>query len=321
MPTLYLHIGPHKTGSTYLQTTFAEQGESLKRQGILYPSTGREFAYGHHNIAWFFADRPLIKTTRDELSKNIALLANSREYKILLSSEEFARIPENKLNDLKLAFPEYDFHILYFARKGIGLVVSLWQEMIKQGIAIPMDKIDLSEMHNFFNYNPFAHDENIAKFEKHLNGTTTVFDYSKLISENKNIVNVVSNALNIKIESDEKTVNASMPLETIELIRAANIYNFSLGKPRRGFPRKMCLAMLQTKNGTALKKYIEDRVRNLSQNVPGKHFINMGFTEAHLTEADLTKGCTFVPENLLLEQLNKDDILPWQILKKQIEDQ
>jgi hypothetical protein len=320
MPTLYLHIGPHKTGSTYLQTMFADQENALKAQGIFYPSTGRELPYGHHNMAWFFMNRALIKTTRDDLARNMLLLANTfQQYKILFSSEEFARIPENKLTKLKNTFPEHDFHTLYFMRTGIGLVTSLWQEMIKQGHVIPLDKIELPEMCNFFNYNPFAHAENIAKFEKHLKGPVTVYNYNQLMAEDKDLLDVMSSTLNVNLQSEHKTVNASMSIEAIELFRAANLYNLSIGKPRRGLPRTKCVAMLRAPNGVALKSYVAEKVKELAQNLPGKHFLDTGFADAQLTAADLTKEYVFVPGNLLLEQLNQDDIQPWKILKSQIE--
>lgn len=40
MPTLYIHIGHEKTGTTAIQKFFDENRDKLKKKGILYPETG-----------------------------------------------------------------------------------------------------------------------------------------------------------------------------------------------------------------------------------------------------------------------------------------
>ncbi len=320
MPTLYLHVGPHKTGSTYLQSVFSSQKNTLQIQGLLYPSQGREYSLGHHNIAWFFSGRQLIKTTPGKLSENLSELASFNTQKILLSSEEFARIPESNLPNLKLAFQKSDFHILYFLRNGAGLVVSLWQEMVKHGVSTSMNKVNLSEISRFFNYNPFSHEENIAKFESQLNGTATVYNYNQLIAENKDLLSVITNTMGVTLKSKEKIVNQSMSIEIVELIRAANIYNFRIGKPRRSIPRKACFSMLKTVNGLWLKKYLIGKKNELSKKLNSNHFIDMGFAQVGFSGADLRKEYIYIPEDLLFDALNKDNIMPWRILKKKIEE-
>ena len=37
-PTFILHIGPHKTGTTYLQLSFKAQRSGMEARGILYPA-------------------------------------------------------------------------------------------------------------------------------------------------------------------------------------------------------------------------------------------------------------------------------------------
>ena len=51
MTTLNLHIGLHKTGTTSLQSFFAENDEILKQFFIIYPRTGREEKKKHKLIA------------------------------------------------------------------------------------------------------------------------------------------------------------------------------------------------------------------------------------------------------------------------------
>lgn len=64
MPTLYIHCGLHKTGTTSLQSTLWENIDVLRSRGFLYPdvgvprgvnlATGARFT-GHHVIGWQLA--------------------------------------------------------------------------------------------------------------------------------------------------------------------------------------------------------------------------------------------------------------------------
>ena len=40
MPTIFLHLGLHKTGTTFLQRTFLQNRDTLGRHGVLFPETG-----------------------------------------------------------------------------------------------------------------------------------------------------------------------------------------------------------------------------------------------------------------------------------------
>ena len=55
MKKIFLHIGANKTGTTALQFACASAGDSLKRNGLLYPETGRGSrvagGYSHFNLA------------------------------------------------------------------------------------------------------------------------------------------------------------------------------------------------------------------------------------------------------------------------------
>lgn len=52
--SIYIHIGPHKTGTTTLQFSLFLNKDKLKKNGILYPDSGIISAKlpGHHNLAW-----------------------------------------------------------------------------------------------------------------------------------------------------------------------------------------------------------------------------------------------------------------------------
>ena len=48
-------VGPHKTGSTYLQVNLAKQRKELRDRGWIYPKAGTSGDFGHHDLAHSFA--------------------------------------------------------------------------------------------------------------------------------------------------------------------------------------------------------------------------------------------------------------------------
>src|SRR4029453_16249123 len=70
---LILHVGPHKTGTSYIQQRLvADRDLLLERAKVVYPKTGQDILYGHHSLATMFRDaspRPdEIRSLRQELS-------------------------------------------------------------------------------------------------------------------------------------------------------------------------------------------------------------------------------------------------------------
>ena len=49
MSTVYLHVGPHKTGTTYLQKLWESHPEQLKQHNLVYPKVFY-MAKGQHHI-------------------------------------------------------------------------------------------------------------------------------------------------------------------------------------------------------------------------------------------------------------------------------
>jgi hypothetical protein len=318
MPTLYLHVGPHKTGSTYLQAEFTDQWKALLSQGVLYPETGREFLRGHHNIAWFFKGRQLINIQRPVLHERLMTLANSESEKILLSSENFMRLADTDLKELRSYFPRYDFHTIYFQRRDPKFFLSLWNETIKHGSISPLNETDLDSLAASYAYNPFDHDENIFRLKAGLGGEVTSFDYTEMRSQGANILDVVCDLLKVRLNSIVKTVNPSLPIETLELIRAANIYSKGLGYPRSIHPRQHCFTLLKAWNGWTLRNYIKEKSAALSQELPVEYLKQIGFPFPINGHEMKPENIKFIPGNLFFDELEKDDFIGWQKLKMMI---
>lgn len=320
MPTVYLHVGPHKTGSTYLQDQFASQTRSLERQGILYPFIGRKGWTGHHDLAWFFAERRLRKATHGELSRGIAQLAGERRMNILFSSEVFSLLKDLHLTKLRNAFPEKKFHVLYFRRKGSALFVSLWRESVKNGFARSLDEVHRSSMAELHGYDPFEHDKNIARYEHCLEGNVSVFDYNNLLESKIDLTEPVSGILHASIKSRRQEVNPSLSVETTELIRAANLHAIQIGNHRSGRSRIICTLTLRIPFlGRQLREHLDQCFAKLGHSLSMKDLYKMGFKSADFLSDELDVSYNYIPGYKMLEELNKYDILPWRMIKMMLQ--
>jgi hypothetical protein len=132
---LFLHIGLGKTGTSALQSFFAQNHERLSSQGIWYPQTGREGLEAHHRIAT--AARPGGGTGFDTtiswaayIEQLRAELAQRTEPTVLLSSEVFSgRMTWRLLHDLKQLFSEIQV-VAYLRRQDI-LIASNYNQWVK----------------------------------------------------------------------------------------------------------------------------------------------------------------------------------------------
>jgi hypothetical protein len=129
MPRIVLHIGPHKTGTTYLQARLHENREALRAVGVDYWSGGLEGATAHHKIAE-------VTRSGDEaaLASLLQPLGNAPQDVVILSSENFDLLRAPGLGRLKAALPAgRAVEVVYFARDATELLLSNWQEHAKHG--------------------------------------------------------------------------------------------------------------------------------------------------------------------------------------------
>jgi hypothetical protein len=127
---LILHVGPHKTGTSYIQQRLvADRDLLLERAKVVYPKTGQDILYGHHSLATMFRDASPspdeIRSLRRELSAGDTGL---------LSSERFSRLGRDQFARLRDHFPEFEIRAVAYLRVRSEVLVSRWGESIKHGM-------------------------------------------------------------------------------------------------------------------------------------------------------------------------------------------
>lgn len=135
-PTLRLvvHIGPHKTGTTYLQSNFARQAEELKRRGWLYPRIGERVSTAHHDFSdsrrQFLAGEG---RTVDDFRRMIAK-ADEQGLNLLLSSEGFQKWRANHFDAIRKLAGGRSLHLVYVLRDPLDKFYSMWAQLVKSGL-------------------------------------------------------------------------------------------------------------------------------------------------------------------------------------------
>jgi len=130
MPDFVIHIGPHKTGTTYLQLHFRAMRARLEERGIVFPEFW-ELAPGNPS------QLPLTQQLRDGkvdlLRPRFAELLAGGAERILLSSEDLSNLEAPALELLHALIGGKSVQIIFYLRRWSELVPSSWQEGMKHG--------------------------------------------------------------------------------------------------------------------------------------------------------------------------------------------
>ena len=133
MPARFIvHIGPPKTGTSSLQEALSQNRDQLLAQGYDYPDFGRhpEMPHlpGHHGIAESLHQR-------QELPEGFAAELDqlSPDHRVIFSSENFAHLPPEAVQQLVQALGPENVEVIYYARRWEQLLPSVWQELVKHG--------------------------------------------------------------------------------------------------------------------------------------------------------------------------------------------
>jgi hypothetical protein len=149
-PTIYIHAGMHKTGTTSIQTTLFRNRRWLQRHGANYLSISENHSTTLYPL--FSAEphrlpvnaRKGFDTEEKAARRNAAIrkaltraLAANTSPRLVVSGEELLSLPPPGLSGLKQALAPHagDLRAIVYVREPIGYVSSAFQEMLRNGFA------------------------------------------------------------------------------------------------------------------------------------------------------------------------------------------
>ena len=128
---LFLHIGSHKTATTFLQSSFARNTAVLNDLGILYPQAGRIWQ-AHFKLAWDLKDPALKDRPLEGLENWAALLAEidaSPQPVVVLSCEELGLgLDPSRLATLAA---DHDVRVIFYLRSPDSYLESFYNQFVK----------------------------------------------------------------------------------------------------------------------------------------------------------------------------------------------
>jgi hypothetical protein len=236
-PTLFLHIGRPKTGSTALQHFLMKNRQLLLESGILYPLTGSYqlsshlFAYAYSESMRQSAGVPEID--RDALWQKLASESNETAVAtVVMSSENFWFINPAKLAaDLKEQFTVKV--VAYIRRQDNVIASSFCEEVKREQIALDADVTEYA-LHRprlaLLDYLDILDDWSSAFGEENLQ--VRVYDR---IAE-KGIARDFCELLSIDpehFEIDPAAINPGLPYDVLSLISNARTFKAGDAAKRR----------------------------------------------------------------------------------------
>jgi hypothetical protein len=224
-----IHIGPHKSGSTYLQKALYDNSDILLNNSISYPNNEVWLKqFGHHKIA------------NKSPNLNLILLDEIAEYSdkcrlngitTLISSEEFDRWSLDDVNELYNRIND-EIHIVYFYRRSPSFFYSIWQEKVKHGFYQTFSDFLLNEIVNP-KYSKLINQSLILDNWFHASDKVklSIIDYDYITSYKKDIIQIFTNLiLGIDIVGDGASINKALTIENSELLRALNLLHKESGR-------------------------------------------------------------------------------------------
>ena len=151
MPDFVIHVGPHKTGTTYLQLSFKANRPALQQRGILYPAV---WDYTAGNPSHLPLAQKLKAGDRDGLAQDFATLLASGAKQVLISAEDLSNLEIPALQLLQSLVAGSAVKIVFYVRRWSELLPSSWQESIKQGQCWTLPEYMLLSLQNVAHARP-----------------------------------------------------------------------------------------------------------------------------------------------------------------------
>lgn len=147
-PTVFFHIGPPKTGTTYLQGILRHWHRELKRAGVLFPGIpsldhfpAALDARGDHGFG-HGSGRDTPRANAIGAWRRLVEKAKAFDGTVVISHEVFASADAAHAAAAVRDLTDTDLHVVVTARDPGRQLVSTWQEKVKHGNPQPFHSTD-----------------------------------------------------------------------------------------------------------------------------------------------------------------------------------
>lgn len=237
---IYLHIGEHKTASTYIQKLSSIKYDYLKNNlDLLYPKTGRGSYGGHHHFSWFLLGKSGEYGKNFNIQKLLTEIGRQQCQKVLISSEDFEFLKEYFTN-------KYSIVPILYLRNQVHGAFSKWQELVKKGkINYPFSEFFCGPLQR-----AIKRQRQIVELWSYFFGDRLkiiIYDNLKQTNEDPYLfllrkclqLPASDRVINLSTEQNiHMSLNSSILLENLELIRELNI-KYGSGKNFRSQKEKI----------------------------------------------------------------------------------
>lgn len=266
MARLIFHIGPHKTGTTYLQNSLTEARAVLASHGVGYlESEPNSTEFAPHKLV---EDVSRGKLSVPGFAARIAEMAE-RYSTVVISSENLSLLPSSFWQGVEDCLsPDNELVVACYLRSRSAAIYSAWQETIKHG-----EIRTLPEHLGFVLLQPFQNPQINIQFvltnlTDALRKNLKLVVYDNVIAQGRDltdhfveeIIGIRTGApIGLRIE-----INRSFPPSWVEVMRRLNMISIE-----KGFPRNH---MFRTTLLKAVKEHphLRDEFGSLQQAVAAK---------------------------------------------------
>jgi len=230
MTRFILHVGPHKTGTTYLQTNFLRHRAALRAKGIDYPEAWCLPEADHCHFGLF---QDIKAGEVDAVAAVMRTLRDGACPTVLLSAEDLSILSEEELARLRQTI-EGEVTVVYYIRRWADVIPSAVQENIRHGSTETLPEQLVQHM-----LHPLSSIQ--VNYALRLDRLARVFGedavrvvvYDNVVESGQDLFThfvrqVLAGPADLAPEGGR--VHGSLPVEEIELLRMGNVLR-RLGEP------------------------------------------------------------------------------------------
>ena len=242
----FLHIGPHKTASTFIQKMLFNNKSILAENRKIYLEIFDQGDWGHHKLA------DSLRHNNDDLFYGIIKKTQKTSGDLIISSENFDSI---SLGQIKKLYSSFNFNspkIIYYKRCARELLLSTWQENIKHGETYSWRHFLSENLLRPFSSNVLNGGQIIEKYESVFGADSiSIIDFHSALKQKYGITTEFLKVLGENPHDysiDEQKVNQSLSFIDVEILRILNIVSKRQGiAPRHELRDKYLVFLNQPK--------------------------------------------------------------------------